>query len=107
MAGRDKPYIVLDCDDTHMDIPHLVVVMTSYHHRDEDETAVVVHFQNPQYDVPDCDDTWEGDATGTSEVGDKEVQCGDHRGKLGTSRMMKCTYHHLWMIFNMGRVVLR
>ena len=58
MAGRDKPYIVLDCDDTHMDISwHVIVVMTSYHHRDEDETAVVVHFQNPQYDVPDCDNT--------------------------------------------------
>ena len=57
VMARDRPYIVLDCDDTHMDITHLVVVMTSYHHRDEDETAVVVHFQNPQYDVPDCDNT--------------------------------------------------
>ena len=64
-----------------MDITHLVVVMVSYHHRDEDESdAALLFFQNLLYDFSDCDDTWEGDVTGTPEVCGKEVQCGDYRG---------------------------
>ena len=61
---------------------------------------------NPAYGVPDYDDTWEGDAKGTSEVGGKEVKCGDYREKLGKSKMMKCMYCYLWMIMYMAKVVL-
>ena len=52
------------------------MVATLYHCLNE-ETEVVVFFQNPVYDVPDCDNTWDGDATDSSEIGDKEAQCCD------------------------------
>ena len=59
------------------------------------------------YGVPDCDGTWEGDATGTSEFDFNDLQCGDYRGKLATNRMMKCMYYYLWMIIYMAKVALR
>ena len=62
VAARDKPHTVLDSDGIPMDILHLVVVMTPYHHRDERKRGLLLFAQNPVCGVLHCDDTWNSDA---------------------------------------------
>ena len=73
-AARDKSLCLLDCDGTLMDSTWW---QTRCHYSEDDTVAAVFFFRNPAYGVPDCDDTWEGDGMGTSEVGGKEAERGD------------------------------
>ena len=49
------------------------MVTALYHYRDEENGGG--HVLNLPYGVPDCDNTRDGDVTGTSEVGGNEVEC--------------------------------
>ena len=80
------------------------MVATWYHYRVE-EMKVTVFLSKSAVRQPPTVATL-GMAMKSCEVGGTEVERGDYRGKLGTSRTIICMYYCLWMIMYMAKVVL-